>query len=317
MTAAVATAAQEEQRSSPEVARPPGGLSDRARKERKLGWMLSAPAVVVMLLVTAYPMVDAIYLSLFNYRLTDASHRSFIGLRNYWTVLSDRVWWQDVITTLVITVVTVAIELVIGFAFAMVMHRVLRGRRTIRTAILLPYGIITVVSAYAWRYAFESDSGFVNGWFHLGTFNWFGHRWSSLVVICLSEIWKTTPFIALLLLAGLAQVPDVLLEAASVDGATPWQRLWKVTLPNMKASIMVAALFRALAAWAIFDNIFIMTAGAQNTESLSFLTYRQSITRVELGLGSALSVLLFISVVLIALLFVKGFGVNLASVRSD
>ena len=136
-------------------------------------------------------------------------------------------------------------------------------------------------------------------------------------MICFSEIWKTTPFIALLLLAGLAQVPDVLLEAASVDGATAWQRLRKVTLPNMKAAIMVAALFRSLAAWAIFDNIFIMTGGSQNTESVSFLTYRQTITRVELGLGSALSVLLFISVVLIAFLFVKGFKVNLASVRSD
>ena len=279
--------------------------------------MLSAPAVVVMLLVTAYPMADAVYLSLFNYRLTDPSNRSFLGLRNYWVILTDHLWWQDVSTTLIITVVTVAVELVIGFVFALVMHRIVGGRRTIRTALLLPYGIITVVSAYAWRYAFETDSGFVNSWFHLGTFNWFGHRWSSLVVVCLSEVWKTTPFIALLLLAGLSQVPDVLLEAASVDGATAWQRLRKVTLPNMKASIMVAALFRSLAAWAIFDNIFIMTAGAQNTESLSFLTYRQSITRVELGLGSALSVLLFISVVLIALLFVKGFRVNLASVRSD
>jgi multiple sugar transport system permease protein len=209
------------------------------------------------------------------------------------------------------------VELVIGFAFALVMHRIIKGRRTVRTAILLPYGIITVVSAYAWKYAFASDSGFVNSWFGLGTFDWFGHRWSSLVVICLSEIWKTTPFIALLLLAGLAQVPDVLLEAASVDGATTWQRMRKVILPNMKASIMVAALFRTLAAWAIFDNIFIMTAGSQNTESLSFLTYRQTVQRVELGLGSALSVLLFISVVLLAFLFVKGFRVNLASVRSD
>ena len=314
---ATATATQERERSSPGVVARSGGLSERARKERRLGWMLSAPAVVVMLLVTAYPMADAVYLSLFNYRLTDPSNRSFLGLRNYWVILTDHLWWQDVSTTLIITVVTVAVELVIGFVFALVMHRIVGGRRTIRTAILLPYGIITVVSAYAWRYAFETDSGFVNSWFHLGTFNWFGHRWSSLVVVCLSEVWKTTPFIALLLLAGLSQVPDVLLEAASVDGATAWQRLRKVTLPNMKASIMVAALFRSLAAWAIFDNIFIMTAGAQNTESLSFLTYRQSITRVELGLGSALSVLLFISVVLIALLFVKGFRVNLASVRSD
>jgi multiple sugar transport system permease protein len=112
-------------------------------------------------------------------------------------------------------------------------------------------------------------------------------------------------------------VPDVLGEAASVDGATAWQRLRKVTLPNMKAAIMVAVLFRTLAAWAIFDNIFVMTGGSANTESLSFLTYRQSITRVAIGLGSALSVFLFASVVLLAVIFVKGFKVDLASVRSD
>jgi multiple sugar transport system permease protein len=315
MATAIATEEREPTGAGPVGA--PGGLSDRSRKERNLGWKLCAPAVVIMLLVTAYPMINAVYLSLFNYRLTDASHRKFVGLSNYGIVLKDKLWWQDVLTTVIITVITVLVELVIGFAFALVMHRIIQGRRTVRTAILLPYGIITVVSAYAWKYAFASDSGFVNSWFGLGTFSWFGHRWSSLLVICLSEIWKTTPFIALLLLAGLSQVPDVLLEAASVDGATTWQRMRKVILPNMKASIMVAALFRTLAAWAIFDNIFIMTAGSQNTESLSFLTYRQTVERVELGLGSCLSVLLFITVVLLAFLFVKGFRVNLASVRSD
>jgi multiple sugar transport system permease protein len=292
-------------------------ISERVRHERRLGWMLSAPAVVVMLFVTAYPMLNALYLSLFSYRLTDPTHRKFVGLSNYWIVLKDSLWWKDVATTAIITGVTVVIELVIGLIFALVMHRIIFARRTVRTSMLLPYGAITVVSAFAWRYAFELDSGFVNKWFGLGTFDWFSHTWSALTVICLSEIWKTTPFVALLLLAGLAQVPDVLGEAASVDGATAWQRLRKVTLPNMKAAIMVAVLFRTLAAWAIFDNIFVMTGGSANTESLSFLTYRQSITRVAIGLGSALSVFLFASVVLIAVIFVKGFKVDLASVRSD
>ncbi len=295
----------------------PVPISDRVRHERRLGWLLSAPAVIVMLFVTAYPMLNALYLSLFEYRLTYPTHRRFVGLSNYWIVLKDPLWWQDVGVTAVITVITVVFELVIGFIFALVMHRIIFARRTVRTAILLPYGAITVVSAFAWRYAFQLDSGFVNKWLHLGSFDWFSHTWSALLVICLSEIWKTTPFIALLLLAGLAQVPDVLHEAAAVDGATTWQRLWKVTIPNMKAAIMVAVLFRTLAAWAIFDNIFVMTGGSANTESLSFLTYRQSITRVAIGLGSALSVLLFLSVVLIAALFIKGFKVNLGSVRSD
>ncbi len=295
----------------------PDGLSDRAKKERQLGWMLSAPAVILMVLVTAYPMVNAVWLSLFRYRLTDPSHRKFIGLGNYLIVLTDSLWWQDVLTTLIITVITVFFELIIGFGFALIMHKIIFARGGVRTSILVPYGAVTVVSAFAWRYAFQLDSGFVNKTFGLGSFDWFSHTWSALLVICLSEIWKTTPFIALLLLAGLAQVPDVLQEAATVDGATAWQRLWKVTIPNMKAAIMVALLFRTLAAWAIFDNIFVMTSGASKTESLSFLTYRQSITRVAIGLGSALSVLLFMSVVLIALIFVKGFKVDLGSVRSD
>ena len=290
-------------------------VSERTRNEKRLGWKLTAPAVIVMLAVTAYPMLNALYLSLFSYRLTDPAARQFVGLRNYGVVLSDGLWWQTVFTTVVITVITVAVELVIGFAFAMVMHRVIFGRKVVRTSILIPYGIITVVSAFAWKYAFALDSGFINTWFGLGDFAWFGQRWSSIAVICLSEIWKTTPFMSLLLLAGLAQVPEVLQEAAKVDGATWRQRLTLVTLPNMKAAIMVAVLFRTLDAYRLFDNVFIMTAGAQKTETVSFLAYRQMISRTALGLGSAVSVLLFLSVVAIAAVFIKGFKVDLSSVR--
>ncbi len=292
-------------------------VTDRTRNERRLGWKLTAPAVVVMLLVTAYPMLNAVWLSLFSYRLTDPAAREFVGVRNYGVVLTDSLWWQDVFTTVLITIVTVAVELVIGFAFAMVMHRAIFARRVVRTSILIPYGIITVVSAFAWRYAFALDSGFVNNWLGLGDFAWFGQRWSSLVAICLSEIWKTTPFMSLLLLAGLAQVPEVLQEAAKVDGASWWQRLTRVTLPNMKAAILVAVLFRTLDAYRLFDNVFVMTAGAQQTETVSFLAYRQMISRTALGLGSAVSVLLFLSVVAIAALFIKGFKVDLSSVRGQ
>lgn len=198
------------------------------------------------------------------------------------------------------------------------MHRALTVMRpVVRTAILIPYAIITVVSAFAWQYAFALDTGFVNPWLNLETFNWFGSFTPSIVVICLSEIWKTTPFISLLLLAGLAQVSEDLQEAAKVDGATWWQRLSKVTIPNMKAAIMVALLFRTLDAFRVFDNIFIMTAGANGTESVSFLAYRQTISRLEIGLGSAVSVLLFLCVVLISGLFIKGFKVDLAQARGE
>ena len=292
-------------------------LTERSRHERRLGLSLSAPAFIVMIVVTAYPLIYAVVLSLYRYRLTDPQGKKFVGLSNYVTVLTDPIWWNDFVTTAVSTIVSVVVELVLGFCFAWVMYRVIQGRSLVRTGILVPYGIITVVSAYIWRYAFQLDSGFVNQWLGMEDYNWFGGRWSSMFVIIMSEIWKTTPFISLLLLAGLVQVPMELQEAAEVDGASAWQRVYKVTLPNMKAAIMVALLFRTLDAWRIFDNPFVMTNGANNTETLSFLAYRQNVTLVNLGAGSAVSVLLFFTVVVIAFIFIKGFKTDLSQVRGD
>ncbi|WP_418060179.1 carbohydrate ABC transporter permease [Pimelobacter simplex] len=294
-------------------------VSDRVRAETRLGQRLVAPAVVLMLIVTAFPMLRAIYLSTFDYALTAPDDRNFIGVRNYVTALTDPLFWQTTGVTVLYMVVTVAIELVIGFIFAMVMHRVIFARGIIRTSILVPYGIITVVSGFAWQFAFSYQNGFINGWlpFVGDDFNWFGQTGSAVVSIMVSEIWKTTPFMSLLLLAGLAQVSEDMIEAAKVDGATWMQRLTKVILPNMRAAIMVAVLFRALDAYRIFDNIFVMTAGAVKTESISFLTYRQTIEQFQLGMGSALSVLLFLSVLLVAFLIVKLFRVDLAQARQE
>jgi multiple sugar transport system permease protein len=296
--------------------------SDRAVAENRLGQRLVAPAVIMMLLVTAYPMFRALYLSLFVYRLTAPQDKSFVFLGNYRTILTDSLFWRDTWNTVVIMVLTVAVELVIGFAFAMVMHRIIFARGLMRTSILIPYGIITVVSAFAWQFTFSINNGWVNAWFSWlpgisASTNWYGDHWHAMFAIMVSEIWKTTPFMALLLLAGLSQISEDMLEAAKVDGATAWQRLYKVILPNMKAAIMVAVLFRALDAFRIFDNIFIMTKGAQNTESSSFLTYRQAIEQFQLGLGSALSVLLFLTTLLVAYLIVKLFAVNLAQARGE
>lgn len=293
--------------------------SDRSRGENRLALKLVAPAVALMLLVTAFPMLRALYLSLFSYSLTAPEERRFIGLDNYVTALTDGLFWRDTANTVFIMVVTVAVELVIGFVFALVMHRLIFARGLVRTSILIPYGIITVVSGFAWQFAFSNTNGFVNDLlpFIGSDFTWFSRYESSMVAIMVSEIWKTTPFMALLLLAGLAQVPEDMLEAAKVDGATWWQRLWKVILPNMRAAIMVAVLFRALDAYRIFDNIFVMTAGANGTESISFLTYRQVIEQFQLGIGSALSVLLFLSVLVVAFVIVKVFRVNLADARQE
>ncbi|WP_324701545.1 carbohydrate ABC transporter permease [Micrococcus sp. HOU01] len=298
--------------------RPRRVKSQRAKSEARLGWLLAGPAFFVMLFVVLYPILQALYNSLFTYRLTAPGDREFVGLGNYGVILTDPVFWKDLGVTLLITVVTVVVELILGFLLALAMHHAIKQTRgLIRTIILVPYGIITVVSAFAWFYMFSIDSGYINAWFEWlpgvdADLNWFAQGSTALFVIMLSEIWKTTPFISLLLLAGLAQVPGDLTEAASVDGASWWQRMKLVILPNMKASIMVAVLFRAMDAFRIFDSIYIMTNGAYGTEVLSLLAYRTSIGRLEIGMGSAVSVILFLCVALMAVIAVKGFKVDLA-----
>jgi multiple sugar transport system permease protein len=286
-------------------------ISDKTRAERKLAYMLCAPAVIAMLLVTAYPIVYAIVLSLQKVDLRFPEESGFVGLANYKAVLTSDLWWQGVLNTTVIAVVSVVIELVIGMVVALVMHRAIFGRGLVRTAVLIPYGIVTVVAAFAWFFAFDPSSGFVD---HLPFVAqdkaWFGSHGSALSVIIMAEVWKTTPFMALLLLAGLATIDEGLYEAARVDGATAWQRFWKITLPMLKPALLVALLFRTLDAFRVFDSIFILTRGSQDTESVSILGYNQLISRLNLGLGSAVSVLIFMLVLLIAFFFVRILGTS-------
>jgi multiple sugar transport system permease protein len=298
---------------------PRKGLTDRKREERKLAWLLCAPAVLAMLIVTGYPICYAVYLSLQKYDLRFPDQKEFVGLSNYADVLSSTTWWSDVVTTLIITVVSVAVELVLGMLIALVMHRAIFGRGPVRAAILIPYGIVTVVSAFAWKYAFDPTSGFVPGLPLVSdTFAPLNNKPGSLFVIILAEVWKTTPFMALLLLAGLALVPDELHEAAKVDGASTLQRFFRITIPLMRPAILVALLFRTLDAFRIFDNIFIIQpGGALGTESVSILGYNVLINRVNLGLGSAVSILIFLCVILIATLFVKGLGASTAQQRGE
>lgn len=290
--------------------------SARATSERKLGWMLCAPAVFVMLLVTGYPILYAVWLSLQRYDLRFPDDRGFVGFDNYGAILGNSLWWQDLTNTLVITAASVVVELILGFALAFVMHRVLFGRSVVRSSILVPYGIITVVAAFAWRFAFDPTTGFVNGL--LGTEqSWFTEQWSSYFVIIFTEVWKTTPFMALLLLAGFTLVPQDAVDAARVDGASTPQRLRKIIIPLMKPAILVAVLFRTLDAFRIFDTVYVQTRGAQNTETVSIIAYQTQISRLNLGLGSAVSVLIFLCVLIIAFTFVKGFGTNLAQQRGE
>ncbi len=292
--------------------------SDKTRDERRLGLMLCAPAVIAMLLVTIYPIGYALVLSVQEIDLRFPDEGGFVGLDNYIAVLSSPLWWQGVVNTTIVTVVSVAVELVLGMLLALVMHRALFGRGAVRTAVLIPYGIVTVVAAFAWFFAFDPASGFVNNLPLIADDKaWFGERFSAMAVIIVAEIWKTTPFMALLLLAGLATIDDGLYEAARVDGANAIQRFFRITLPLLKPALLVALLFRTLDAFRVFDSIFVMTRGAQDTESVSILGYNQLISRLNLGLGSAVSVLIFLIVLFIAFLFVKGFGTTVPGQGDD
>jgi multiple sugar transport system permease protein len=297
---------------------PKKGLTDRARAERNLAWKLCAPAVIAMVVVTGYPIAYAVYLSLQRNDLRFPDDTEFVGLSNYVDVLTSSTWWTDVFNTLFVTVISVSIELVLGMLIALVMHRAIFGRGAVRAAILIPYGIVTVVAAFAWLFAFQPTTGFVQNLPLIADdANPLGDRWGSFLVIILTEVWKTTPFIALLLLAGLALVPEELLEAAKVDGAGPFQRFFRITLPLMKPAILVALLFRTLDAFRFFDSVFIQTRGANDTEVVSILGYNVLINRLNLGVGSAISVLIFICVILIAFFFVRVLGTSTAQQRGE
>lgn len=284
--------------------------------EERLGWLLCAPAVLAMLLVTAYPILYALWLSLFRYDLRFPDQREFVGLANYASVLTSEVWWESLANTLIITIGSVSIELVLGVLLALVMHRVLFLRRTVRASVLVPYAIITVVAALAWKFAFDPVTGFINPWLGLER-AWLTERWSAFLVIILTEVWKTTPFMALLLLAGLTLVPQDLLDAARVDGMNAIQRFFRVTLPLMRSTVLVALLFRTLDAFRIFDTVFVQTRGAQGTETVSIVGYHALVTRLNLGLGSAVSVLIFLCVIAIAALFVKGLGASFTAEEEE
>ncbi|WP_172800283.1 MULTISPECIES: sugar ABC transporter permease [unclassified Mycobacterium] len=281
--------------------------SQNTRSERRLAFLLVSPAVLLMLAVTGYPIGYAVWLSLQRNNMAAPHDTAFIGLENYVTILTDGYWWTALFVTLAITVVSVAIEFVLGMALALVMHRTIFGKGVVRTAILIPYGIVTVAASYSWYYAWTPGTGYLANLLPEGSAP-LTEQIPSLAIVVLAEVWKTTPFMALLLLAGLALVPQDLLNAAQVDGAGAWKRLIKVILPLIKPAILVALLFRTLDAFRIFDNIYILTGGANNTGSVSILGYDNLFKAFNVGLGSAISVLIFLCVAIIAFIYIKIFG---------
>jgi multiple sugar transport system permease protein len=288
---------------------PRSALTGRARAERKLGLLLTMPAVLVMVLVAGFPIIYAFWLSLHRADLRFPQLDSWVGLHNYIYVLQSSAWWDAFENTLIIMFASLALELVLGLLIAEAMYRALYARTWIRVAVLVPYGAVTVVSAFAWSLAFNPATGFVPQWLGLSTPP-LTTRAGDFIVIILADVWKTTPFISLLMLGALALIPEDLYKAAKMDGATAMQRFWQITLPLIKPALMVALLFRALDAFRIYDAVYIITNGANNTSSVSLLGYQVLINRLDLGLGSAISILIFLCVIAIAFFFFKFLGAS-------
>ena len=248
---------------------------------------------------------------------------NFIGLDNYGKYMKDQRMWKAMGNTAFFTVISVAFELVLGLAIALLINRAFKGRGIIRATVLIPWAIPTAVAAMMWGFLYDGQSGIIAH--YLEALNLIpGSSWllttsdGGMFSIILADVWKTTPYMALLLLAGLQTIPQSLYEASSVDGANRFQQFWSITLPLLKSSILVALLFRTLDAFRVFDLIYVLTGGgpANATESISVYAYKTLFAQQNFGEGSVLSVIVFISVAIISLLYVKLIGSDLFDGRT-
>jgi len=290
-------------------------------EERRLATLLLSPAMVVIALVAAYPIGYAIWLSLTEYSLRTPGKWRFVGFDNYTEAFGDPDFWAAVKNTFIFTGLSVSIELVLGLGMALAMHAAFKGRGLLRTVVLVPWAVVTVVSAITWRTLFEPNLGLapqVLETFGIGkNIVWLGQEGYAMAVMVLADVWKTAPFMALLLLAGLQVIPDDVYDAAKVDGATTWQRFRRITLPLLVPAILVALIFRTLDALRIFDLPFVLTGGTNGTETLSLIAQQELTTNNLIGYGSALSVLTFVIVMGVSFLYIRTVGGNIRSLAED
>jgi multiple sugar transport system permease protein len=245
---------------------------------------------------------------------------NYVGIKYYMKLLQDKRMWDSLENTLVFTVISVFLELVFGLAIALFINRQFRGRGLVRAAVLVPWAIPTVISALMWKFMFDGQNGIMAKWFEtIGIVSDMGEllttKAGSMFAIIFADVWKTTPFMALLLLAGLQTIPRSLYEAADVDGASRFRQFVHITLPMLKPTILVALLFRTLDAFRIFDLVYVLTGGgpANSTETISIYAYKTMFAQMSFGEGSALSVVVFICVALISIIFIKLLGTDLVT----
>lgn len=286
-------------------------------RDARLAWALVLPAAGAVVLIALFPLAWTVWeaLHLHDLRMPWRG-RPFVGLANFAELLSDDRFWGALAHTMLFTGASVVPELVLGLALALVLNRAFRARGVVRALALLPWAIPTVVAALIWRFMFDGDAGIANAVLaNIGVRApvWFVDPVAAWLPLILADVWKTTPFVALLLLAGLQSIDGALYEAARVDGAGAWQRFAHVTLPALKPAILVALVFRTLDAFRVFDLVYVMTGGGPGTatEPIAVYTFTSLLQNLRFGFGSALSVVVFCVTFALALTYVRALGVRL------
>lgn len=296
------------------------GWGSLEKTETRDAWIMLSPAIIVLCIVAVYPILRTFWLSVHEMVLTDpSSGYPFVGLKNYTQIFQDKRAIASIVFTLKFTVCTVVLELVLGFVAALVMNNTFKGRGFVRAAILVPWAIPTSVSALMWKFIYNDQYGMFNDILvrlHLidKYQAWLSTANGSFMALIITDVWKTAPYMALLILAGLQMVPDELYESAKIDGANIIQRFFSITLPIVKETVLVALLFRTLDAFRVFDLISVMTGGANGTESVSLYAYNNLMKFLDFGYGSALAVMIFVVVFIISMIYMHFMGDKLAEI---
>ena len=283
---------------------------DLLERQRRLAWYLIIPAVFVVFLVIGYPLIQVLVYSFMKYKLDGVTPPSFAGFDNYLFIFSDSDFWHAVWITLIFTFFSVIIESILGLSVALVANSKFRGRTFLRVAILIPWAIPTIVSAQIWRWMFNDIYGVVNvilANLHIipQKLAWLATPATALPVIIAVDVWKTTPFMSLLLLAGLQLIPGDLYEAASIDGATGIRKFFSVTLPLVTPTLLVALIFRTLDALRVFDVFYVMVGGQGNMATMAVYNQQQLIAFLDAGVGSATSVVILIFIMIFVVLYTR------------
>ncbi len=291
----------------------------RGVPERRLAWLMTAPSMILIAVVAVYPIIYAIWLSLHEYSLIRAGvsrWASPAGLGNYIDAFGEPDFVNSVVVTFVYTISSVFLETIIGLVMALIMATAFKGQGLLRTVVLVPWAVLTVVTAIMWRTIVDPNLGLVNQILGTNTV-WLGEEPQALIVMILADTWKTAPFMALLLLAGLQVIPSEIYEAAKVDGATGWQRFRRITLPLLMPALLVALIFRTLDALRAFDLPKVLTNGANGTTTMSLIAQRTFQENRLYGEGAAYSIITFLIVMVVSFMYIRFVGGNIRGLTED